>query len=47
MSLPLKRLATVIAGQSPVSDEVEDLTDALPFIQGNAEFGLRHPSPKW
>lgn len=47
MSLPLKRLATVIAGQSPVSDEVEDLADALPFIQGNAEFGLRHPSPKW
>lgn len=47
MSLPLKRLATVIAGQSPVSDEVEDLADGLPFIQGNAEFGLRHPSPKW
>ncbi|MCS6710692.1 restriction endonuclease subunit S [Brachybacterium sp. EF45031] len=47
MSVPLKRLATVIAGQSPASDDVSELGEGLPFIQGNAEFGARTPTPKW
>ena len=47
MSVPLKRLAMVIAGQSPASDDVSELGKGLPFIQGNAEFGVRTPTPKW
>lgn len=33
-------------GQSPPSDDYLDLGEALPFLQGNAEFGRRHPSAK-
>lgn len=41
--IPLKRVARIEAGQSPPSDEVEPLTFGKPFLQGNAEFGSRHP----
>ena len=45
--VPLKRLATVVAGQSPPSaDVVEFDGDGLPFLQGNAEFGHRSPHPR-
>lgn len=45
--LPLKRLATVIAGQSPPSVEIDDFYgDGLPFLQGNGEFGSESPTPR-
>lgn len=43
-TVPLKRLSTVIAGQSPPSEAVSELNDDLPFLQGNAEF--QHFNPK-
>ena len=44
-SVALKRVATVIAGQSPPSSEVSSYeAEGLPFIQGNAEFGRVHPT---
>lgn len=44
--VPLKRLARVVAGQSPSSVDVEEFVGiGLPFLQGNAEFGESHPSP--
>jgi len=42
----LKFLADVVAGQSPPSEDVTDLNGGIPFLQGNAEFGDRHPTPK-
>jgi type I restriction enzyme S subunit len=45
----LKFMAYVIAGQAPPGETVIDLEDApdvLPFIQGNAEFGTEHPTPR-
>jgi type I restriction enzyme S subunit len=47
MKMPLRHLATVIAGQAPASEKVRDLEDGLPFIQGNAEFGHKHPKPRY
>lgn len=45
--MPLKRTASIIAGQSPSSDDVYDLNDSgRPFLQGNAEFGSLHPKPR-
>ena len=42
--VPLKRVARVIAGQSPRSGTVSDFDGSqLPFLQGNAEFGDSHP----
>jgi type I restriction enzyme, S subunit len=41
----LKDVAVVVAGQSPPSDEVFELGEGLPFLQGNAEFGARAPTP--
>lgn len=43
----LKTIAHVIAGQSPSSDDVKPLEEGIPFIQGNAEFGNLHPTPRW
>src|SRR5690625_2446631 len=42
----LKFLADVVAGQSPPSEDVTDLDGGIPFLQGNTEFGDRHPTPK-
>jgi type I restriction enzyme S subunit len=42
---PLCAVAEVILGQSPPSSVVNTEGVGLPFIQGNAEFGPRHPSP--
>jgi type I restriction enzyme, S subunit len=38
--------ATVLMGQSPPSSTCSESGDGLPFIQGNAEFGPRHPLPR-
>lgn len=38
--------ATVLMGQSPPSLTCSESGDGLPFIQGNAEFGPRHPLPR-
>jgi type I restriction enzyme S subunit len=42
----LGEMAVINMGQSPPSSEVNDSGDGLPFIQGNAEFGARFPSPR-
>jgi type I restriction enzyme S subunit len=38
--------AKVLMGQSPPSSACSENGDGLPFIQGNAEFGQRIPSPR-
>ena len=38
--------AVVLMGQSPPSSACSESGDGLPFIQGNAEFGARHPAPR-
>jgi len=41
-------IAEIVMGQSPPASTINDEGDGLPFIQGNAEYGARHPSPvKW
>jgi len=46
--VPLGSVATIIAGQSPPSDTYRDTPTGLPFFQGKADFGPRHPVPrKW
>lgn len=44
---PLGLVVEVILGQSPPSAVINSTGDGLPFIQGNAEFGARHPSPQF
>ncbi len=41
----LKFVAQIVAGQSPPSVAVADGINGLPFLQGNAEFGLLNPTP--
>ena len=43
----LKYMATVIAGQSPPSENVFEYSGLSPFLQGNAEFGTISPSPRF
>jgi type I restriction enzyme S subunit len=45
-TVALKYLATIISGQSPLSEHVSTLTDGLPFLQGNAEFGTLNPTAR-
>lgn len=42
---PIGRIAEVLMGQSPPSAVCVEHGPGLPFIQGNAEFGVRHPQP--
>lgn len=42
----LKFVAAVNMGQSPSSDDCNLNGEGPPFLQGNAEFGSRHPTPK-
>jgi len=42
----LGEVAQLIMGQSPPSSAVSTESGGLPFIQGNAEFGSRHPTPR-
>ncbi|MCP4064579.1 MAG: hypothetical protein GY740_15190 [Gammaproteobacteria bacterium] len=47
-TVPLSQIAEISMGQSPDSSTVKELGAAgLPFLQGNAEFGEKHPSPKY
>ncbi|MFB8752232.1 restriction endonuclease subunit S [Streptomyces parvulus] len=46
MTIPLKYVAHISAGQSPPSAEVTDVTDGLAFLQGNAEFQAVYPAPR-
>lgn len=41
----LKHVARILSGQAPPSTDVAQLSNELPFLQGNAEFGPRHPVP--
>ena len=44
----LGEAATLIMGQSPPGSSYNDRGEGLPFLQGSAEFGSRHPVPvKW
>jgi type I restriction enzyme S subunit len=47
ISKRLKFCGRLIMGQSPSSEDYNQAAIGIPFIQGNAEFGGRHPSPKW
>jgi len=41
-------ISRVNMGQSPSSKEVNDSGEGIPFLQGNAEFKDRYPTPvKW
>jgi type I restriction enzyme S subunit len=42
----LKFAAHIEAGQSPPSELVTDGSQGLPFLQGNADFGSLHPTPR-
>ncbi|MDD5277491.1 MAG: restriction endonuclease subunit S [Methylovulum sp.] len=42
----LKFESSINMGQSPNSDDCNQDGDGLPFLQGNAEFGVKSPSPK-
>lgn len=44
--VPLKHVAALIAGQSPNSADCNDEGAGLPFLQGCAEFGEQHPTPR-
>lgn len=44
----LGECSVITAGQSPKSTDVNQNQIGIPFLQGNAEFGARHPTPvKW
>ena len=44
----LDEVANVTMGQSPPGSTYNDQGNGLPFIQGNGEFGIDHPTPnKW
>ena len=42
----MKFTALIVAGQSPPSETVSEFAGAFPFLQGNAEFGGKTPTPK-
>ena len=42
----LKYVANINMGQSPPSEEYNSDQVGTPFLQGNAEFGSHHPTPK-
>lgn len=42
----LKNVAVLVAGQSPPSAEVDELSGGQPFLQGNAEFGVTFPTAR-
>ena len=39
----LREICKIIAGQSPPGDTYRTTPEGLPFFQGKADFGLRHP----
>ena len=43
-----RRIASIIMGQSPSSASYNTQGVGLPFFQGKADFGMKHPTPtKW
>ncbi|MFT8816177.1 restriction endonuclease subunit S [Acetobacter fabarum] len=45
---PLGKISDIEMGQSPPSNYIsEGLDEGLPFLQGNAEFGVMSPHPKY
>lgn len=42
----LCQLAVVLMGQSPSSSSCSENGAGIPFVQGNAEFGVRYPVPR-
>ncbi len=42
----LKYTSDVIMGQSPSSDDYSEDSDMLPFLQGNADFTEKYPTPR-
>ena len=42
----LKHLSQVIMGQSPDSKYCNSENIGIPFLQGNAEFGILNPNPE-
>lgn len=42
----LGEIADIEMGQSPSSTSYTELPEGLPFLQGNADFGVRTPTPK-
>lgn len=38
-------IAEIVMGTSPPGEDIAESEGGLPFIQGNAEFGVRHPKP--
>lgn len=45
-TVALKRVAAINMGQSPPSESYNAVELGLPFLQGNAEFGDLHPTPR-
>lgn len=43
----IKFVSEIVAGQSPASDDVSPITTGPPFLQGKAEFGGSHPTPRY
>jgi type I restriction enzyme, S subunit len=43
---PFLHVVEVIAGQSPPSETYNEVGNGLPFLQGNADFSAKYPSPK-
>ena len=45
-SVRLKFIASLEMGQSPNSEDYNNVGEGPPFLQGNADFGARHPTPR-
>ncbi|WP_421621803.1 restriction endonuclease subunit S [Alkalilimnicola ehrlichii] len=46
--VPLEKLADIRMGQSPNSSFVQEgIECGIPFLQGNGEFGVKYPEPKY
>ncbi|PFE93425.1 restriction endonuclease subunit S [Bacillus thuringiensis] len=41
----LSEIAEITMGQSPASSDCNESGEGLPFYQGNADFGFKHPTP--
>ena len=46
ISVSVREIMHVEMGQSPSSEHYNKEGNGLPFFQGKADFGLRHPSPR-
>lgn len=48
LNLPLSECANIDMGQSPAGESYNITGHGMPFLQGSAEFGIKHPRPvKW